>query len=137
MLSKKMETELNRQINLELFSSYMYLALSAFFSDKNLAGFANWMRVQAKEEDFHATKFYNYLVDRDGRIKLLAIEAPPFEWGSPLDAFKFTYEHEVKVTGLINNLMALAREEKDFAAISFLQWYVDEQVEEENSSKVQ
>jgi len=135
MISKTLEEAINKQMNREMYSSYLYLAMAAYFENMSLAGFANWMRVQAKEEDFHAMKFYNYLVARDGRVKLLDIEAPPFKWDSPLGAFKYTYEHEVQVTGLINNLMALVKEEKDFAAVSFLQWYVDEQVEEESSSK--
>lgn len=135
MISKALEEAINQQMNREMYSSYLYLAMAAFFEDKGLSGFANWMRIQAKEEDFHAMKFFDYLVARDGRVKLLDIEAPPFEWKGPLDVFEYTYTHETKVTGLINNLMKLAVEENDYAAINVLQWYVDEQVEEEESSK--
>lgn len=135
MISKTLEEAINKQMNREMYSSYLYLAMAAYFESIGLAGFSNWMRVQAKEEDFHAIKFYNYLVGRGGRVKLLDIEAPPFEWKSPLDVFQYTYEHEKKVTGLINNLMKLAVEENDYASTSFLQWYVDEQVEEEDSAK--
>jgi len=135
MISKTLEEAINKQMNREMYSAYLYLAMAAYCEDISLAGFGNWFRVQAKEEDFHAMKFFNYLVERDGRVKLLDIEAPPFKWDSPRDAFKYTYEHEKTVTGLINNLMTLAKEENDYATINLLEWYVDEQVEEESSAK--
>jgi ferritin len=135
MFSKKMETELNRQINLELFSSYMYLALSAFFSDKNLAGFANWMRVQADEEQQHAYKLFDYVIDREGKVKLSIIKAPPSTWRSTLDACQAAYKAEVHNTKQINELMDLAFKEKDHATRVILQWFIEEQVEEEASAK--
>ena len=134
MISKKLEEAINKQLNRELYSSYLYLSMAAYFDSKSLPGFANWMRVQVQEENFHAMKFYGYLIERGGRVKLLDIEAPPIDWDSPLDVFKHTYEHEVKVTGLINNLVALATEENDYATITMLQWFVTEQVEEEASA---
>ncbi len=135
MISKALEEAINKQMNREMYSSYLYLAMAAHFEDIGLAGFANWMRIQAKEENFHAMKFFNYLVERDGRVRLLDIEAPPFKWDNPVDVFKFTYEHEKVVTGLINNLMKMALDENDYASVSFLGWYVNEQVEEESSAK--
>ncbi len=131
MLSDKMLKALNDQINAEYLSSYIYLSMAAFFYDRNLPGFAGWMRVQAQEEMEHALKFYDYVNDRRGRITLTAIQAPPAEWASPLAAFQAAYDHEVKVTGMINNLVNLANAEKDHATASFLKWFVDEQVEEE------
>ena len=116
MISKALEEAINQQVNREMYSSYLYLAMAAYFESEGLPGFANWMRVQAKEEDFHAMKLFNYLVERGGRVKLLDIEAPPFEWKGSLDVFEYTYTHEQKVTGLINNLMKLAVEEKDSSA---------------------
>ena len=134
MISKNLEEAINKQINRELYSSYLYLSMAAYFDSKGLAGFSNWMQVQVKEENFHAMKFYSFLVERGGRVKLLDIEAPPLEWDSPLVVFEYTYEHETKVTTLINNLMTLATEEKDYATIAELQWFVSEQVEEESSA---
>ena len=134
MISKKLEVAINRQMNRELYSAYLYLSMAAYFESKGLPGFANWMRVQFQEETFHGMKFFDYLVGRGGRVTLLDIEAPPNNWDSPLDVFKHTYEHEQKVTGLINDLMTLATEEKDYATMSMLQWYINEQVEEESSA---
>ena len=133
MISKKMEEALNGQLNAEYYSSYLYLSMAAYFASIDLNGFASWMRVQAQEEEFHAMKFYDYLIERDGKVKLQPIEAPPCEWSSPLDVFEATLAHEQKVTGLINDLVYLAREEKDNASEIFLQWYVHEQVEEESN----
>lgn len=133
MLNKKIEDALNDQINAELYSSYLYLAMSAHFSDQNLEGFAHWMSMQAQEEMAHAMKFYGYVNERGGRIVLQAIEAPPVSWDSPLTVFKAVLEHEQKVTSLINNLVDLAIAEKDHATNIFLQWFVTEQVEEEAS----
>jgi len=133
MIGKKMEKALNGQINAEYYSSYMYLAMAAYFESIDLPGFANWMRVQTQEEEFHALKFYDYIVERAGRVTLQAIEAPPTEWNSPSEAFQATLEHEQKVTGLINDLVFLARDERDNAAEIFLQWFVTEQVEEEDN----
>ena len=134
MLSKKMETALNKQVNAELYSAYLYLAMSAYFESQSLSGFANWMNVQYQEEMAHAMKLYDYLHERLGRVTLKSIDGPQTEWKSPLDAFEAVFAHEQKVTGLINDLMNLAIEEKDHAAKGFLQWFVDEQVEEEASA---
>lgn len=134
MIKQTVEDALNRQINRELYSSYLYLSMAAYFESINLKGFANWMRVQVQEENFHAMKMFDYVIGRGGRAKLLSIEAPPTEWDSPLKVFEHTYEHEKKVTGLINNLVKLSSSEEDYATYNMLQWYVTEQVEEESSA---
>ena len=134
MIKKKMETAINKQINAELYSAYLYLSMSAYFQTLNLGGFANWMRIQAQEELTHAMKFYDYLIERGGRATMLIIEAPKTTWPSPLAAFEDVYKHEQKVTGLINDLMNLAATEKDHASVNMLHWFVDEQVEEESSA---
>jgi ferritin len=133
MIGKKMEEALNDQINAELFSSYLYLAMAAYFDSENLPGFAAWMRVQVQEETFHAMKIFDFVNERGGRVVLKAIEEPAKEWKSPLAAFKAAYEHEQYITGRINDLVNLAVKEKDHATNSFLQWFVNEQVEEETS----
>ncbi len=135
MLNKKIEEALNAQLNAELYSSYLYLSMAAYFQSINLNGFANWMRVQAQEELVHGMKFYDFIHERGGRVILKEIEKPPSEWDSPLSAFEHTYQHEQKVTNLINNLVNLALEEKDHATNIFLQWFVTEQVEEEASAQ--
>jgi ferritin len=134
MLSEKIANALNGQLNAELYSAYLYLSMEAYFQAANLPGFANWMRVQVQEEQFHAMKFYDFINDRGGRVTLTQIEAPPNQWDSPFAAFKAVLAHEQKVTGLINDLVDLAIQEKDHAANSFLQWFVDEQVEEEDNA---
>jgi ferritin len=131
MINDKMQTAINKQINAELYSAYLYISMSAQFQAMNLKGFANWMRIQSLEEFTHADKFYNFLIDRGGRVILNSIEGPPTKWASPLAIFQDAYKHEQKVTGLINALVNLAIKEKDHAAHSFLQWFVNEQVEEE------
>ena len=108
--------------------------MSAYFESINLKGFANWMRVQTQEELVHAMKFYDYLIERGGKVVLSSIESPLTEWSSPLDVFKHAYQHEQNVTGLINKLVDLAMDEKDHATNNFLQWFVSEQVEEEAST---
>ena len=133
MIPKKMEEALNGQLNAELYSAYLYLSMAAYFESVDLAGFANWMRIQNREEQFHAMKFYDYIIERGGRVTLRRIETPPSDWDSPLAAFEATLEHERKVTGLINDLVYLARQEKDNASEIFLQWFVNEQVEEEDN----
>ena len=133
MLSQPMEEALNEQINAELYSGYLYMAMSAYFQKEGLPGFATWMHAQAQEEQFHAEKFYNFLHERDGRVVLKTIDAPPADWDSPLAAFQDALAHEQKVTDRINKLMDLAVEQKDHATRGFLQWFVDEQVEEEDS----
>lgn len=134
MISKKMEDALNEQVNAELYSAYMYLSMESYFKAQNLNGFANWMRVQTQEEVAHAMKIYDFINERGGRVTLKAIEGPPTEWDSALVVFKAAYEHEQKVTGLINDLVDLAIKEKDHATNSFLQWFVNEQVEEESTA---
>lgn len=134
MLSEKMEKAFNDQLNAELVSYYIYLSMSAWFKTKSLDGFANWMNIQAQEEMIHAMKFYNHIIERDSVVKLQPIEGPPVEWKSPLDVFETAYKHEQYITGRINDLVRLAMEGNDFASHSFLQWFVDEQVEEEASA---
>jgi ferritin len=134
MINKKMEKALNDQINAEFYSAYLYLAMSAHFAAEGLAGFANWMRMQAREEMFHGMKMYDFLNERGGRIVLAAIGQPPSDWKSPLDIFEKVAAHEAKVTGLINDLVNLAQAERDHATYIFLQWFVTEQVEEEASA---
>jgi ferritin len=134
MLSEKMQEALNAQLNAELYSSYLYLAMAAYFEASNLPGFGRWMKVQGREEMAHGMKFYEHINDRRGRVALRAVEAPPLEWKSPLAAFEDAYKHEQKVTGLIANLVKVAASENDVAAGIFLQWFVTEQVEEEKSA---
>ena len=131
MISKKMEEALNAQVNAELYSAYLYLSMESYFQSLNLNGFANWMRVQTQEEVSHAMKIYDFINERGGRALLKGIDAPPTEWNSPLAVFKAAYAH---VTGLINGLVDMAIKEKDHATNSFLQWVVNEQVEEEASA---
>jgi ferritin len=135
MLSEKMNDALNEQINAELFSAYLYLSMEAYFETIDLPGFANWMRVQAQEEMFHASKFYDFINERDGRVLLKAIEGPQTEWDSSLAEFEAAYEHETKVTARIHKLVDIAMEDHDHATHTFLQWFVNEQVEEEASTK--
>lgn len=134
MINEDIENTLNEQLNAELYSSYLYLSMSAYFQSIDLPGFANWMRVQAEEEWMHGMKFYDFINERGGRVKLQAIEGPQVEWSSPEAAFEHVNKHEQKVTGLINNLVDLAIKEKDHATNNFLIWFVDEQVEEEASA---
>jgi ferritin len=131
MLSKKLEEALNKQVTAEFYSAHLYLSMSAYFSEKNLPGFANWMNVQYQEESSHALKLYNYIIDRGGKVTLEKIDAPPVEWKSLLDVVEETYKHEQHVTSLINDLVDLAIHEKDHATVNLLQWYIAEQVEEE------
>jgi len=131
MLSKKMQKALNDQINAELYSSYLYLSMAAYFEAQNLLGFGNWMHIQAREENMHAMKFYTFVHDRRGRVLLQPIDGPQTEWESPLAVFEESLQHEQQVTGLINKLVDLAIKESDHATHSFLKWFLDEQVEEE------
>ena len=134
MISKRMEKALNEQVNAALYSAYLYLSMEAYFKSLNLNGFANWMRVQTQEEVAHGMKIYGFIDERGGRITLKAIDGPQTKWDSPLAVFKEIFKHEQKVTSLINNLVNLAIEEKDHATNTFLQWFVNEQVEEEASA---
>jgi len=131
MISRTMEAALNRQVNRELYSAYLYLSMSAYFETVNLKGFAKWMRVQAGEEKAHAMKIYDYVIARGGVISLEAIEAPKAKWASAGKVFEDVYAHEQKVTGMINALVDLSMKEKDHATFEMLQWFVKEQVEEE------
>lgn len=134
MISEKMQDALNGQINAELYSSYLYLSMEAYFESLSLAGFANWMRIQTQEEMIHVMKIYSFVNERGGRVILESVDKPPAQWQRPLGVFEAVYEHEQKVTGLVNDLVNLAIEEKDHATNSFLQWFVNEQVEEEASA---
>ncbi len=131
MIKKVIEDAINQQIVREMYSSNLYLAMSAYFASINLNGFSNWMHVQAEEEMMHALKFFDYLIDRGGKVRIGQIAAPPSEWESPLAAFEDALRHEQLVTGWINELADLAFNEKDHATSSMLQWFIDEQVEEE------
>ncbi|MCI5218767.1 MAG: ferritin [Candidatus Electrothrix sp. LOE2] len=133
MLKKKMRNALNRQINEEMYSSYLYLSMESYFRSISLSGFAAWMRVQVQEELSHGMKFYDFVHERGGRVILDTIQQPDAEWATPLAAFEQIMVHEEKVTALINALMDLAITEQDHATKIFLQWFVSEQVEEESS----
>ncbi len=131
MIHEKMEKAFNEQINKELYSSYLYLSMAGYFQNLGLSGFANWMRVQVQEENFHAMKMFDYVINRGGKVILEAIAKPQYEWKSALEVFEETLKHEEYVTSLIYKLSDVADEVKDRASISFLQWFIDEQVEEE------
>ena len=133
-LSSKMQDALNKQINEELASAYIYLSMAAYFESENLPGFAAWMRHQTNEEMEHAMKFYGYVNDRGGRVLLDAIAKPEAEFNGPTDVFEKTLAHEQYITGCIHDLFSMAVEEKDYASYSVLQWFVDEQVEEEDTA---
>ena len=131
MLDNKMLKELNQQIQEETYSSYIYLAMAAWLEENGYKGMATWMRVQAREEKIHADIFYNYIMGRGGHVKLEAIDAPPDSWESPLELFKAAYAHEERITGRINHMVDVAMNVKDHATYQMLQWFVEEQVEEE------
>jgi ferritin len=133
-ISKTMQDAINEQINAELESAYLYLSMSAYFENMNLGGFAKWMRVQFEEEQVHALKFYDYVLQRGGEVELKAISAPAVKWASPLEAFREVQAHEQKVTGLINKLYETALQDKDYASQVLLQWYINEQIEEEKNA---
>ena len=135
MLTKRLEEALNKQINAEFWSAYLYLSMSAHFADKGLPGIANWFSVQFKEEQDHAMKFMNYMISKGNKVQLQPIEAVPTSWDSVLAAYEDTLKHEQEVTRLINDIAALAREEKDFATESMNQWFINEQVEEEETAQ--
>ncbi len=133
MINEKMEKAFNDQINKELYSEYLYLSMQAYFERLNLKGFVNWMQVQVQEEHAHALGMFDYLNQRGGNVILEAIDKPQSEWESPLAVFEHVLEHEEYVTSRINALMDVAEEVKDRAAMSFLNWYLKEQVEEEDN----
>ncbi len=134
MFNRKVQEAMNDQIQRELESAYIYLAMAAYFDSVNLPGFAHWMKVQFQEEQAHAFKFYDFVNDRGGRVILQALGQPLIEFQSALDAFEKALAHEEKITGHINDLYALATEEKDFASQNLQQWFVEEQVEEEKNA---
>ena len=134
MISKTMQDAMNDQINKELFSSYLYLSMAAYFEDKNLPGFAHWMRIQEAEEREHAMKLYDFLLERGGKVSLRAIDAPKTEWVSTLEVAQEVAAHEAKVTASIHALYETALKEKDYPAQVMLQWFITEQVEEEKNA---
>ncbi len=137
MFKQRMQDALNKQINAEFEASYLYLSMSAYFESINLPGFANWMKIQAQEELTHAMKIFRFVNERGGRVLLTAVAKPETEWKAPLNAFEDALAHEQKVTAMIDNLVDIAMEEKDHASRSMLNWFVDEQVEEEaNASEI-
>lgn len=135
MLSTRLHDAINAQVNAELWSAYLYLAMSLDAEAKGYKGVANWFYVQFQEEQAHARIFMNYLNSRDAKVELLPIEAVPSEWDTILDMYRQTLEHEKKVTSLINNLAAIATEDRDFASINRINWFIDEQIEEEESAR--
>jgi ferritin len=134
MISKIMQDAINDQIQKELYSSYLYLSMAAYFADKNLSGFAHWMRVQEAEEREHAMKLYDFILDRGGKVLLKAIDAPKTEWTSTLEVAEEVAAHEAKVTASIYALYETALKEKDYPAQIMLQWFISEQVEEEKNA---
>ncbi len=133
MIGKKMTDALNLQMNREFFNARLYLSMAAYFESLNMQGAAQWMAVQAQEETGHAMRLYNHLRERGARVLLTALEAPPEKWDGPLAAFEAAYEHECKVSRQFDEHLALAQAEKDNATLIFLQWFINEQVEEEAS----
>ena len=131
MISTKMQEALNKQLNEELFSSYLYLSMATYFEEKNLKGFAHWFRIQSQEENMHGMKFFNFIVQKGGKVSLKQIETPKTDWNSILEVFTDSLKHEQKISGLINLLTELSMNEKDYATHTFLQWFITEQVEEE------
>lgn len=136
MVSEKMATALNRQINAEIYSGYLYLSMATWFDFDGLHGFAHWMKEQAKEEYDHALRIYDYLVESGVRVQMAAIEAPQTDWGNPQLAFEFVLEHEKKVTAMIHALMEQAKQEGDEHTQTVLGWFVNEQKEEEATAGV-
>ncbi|MBN1658966.1 MAG: ferritin [Anaerolineae bacterium] len=132
-ISTKIETAFNEQIREELESAYIYLSMAAYLEAENLPGMAHWMRAQSQEEVEHAMKFFEHINERGGRVQLKALSAPPIDFGGPTDVFQKALEHEQHITRCIHDLYRLSIEEKDYASLSMLQWFVDEQVEEEDN----
>lgn len=136
MIDKEINDALNKQIQEELNSAYIYLAMVAYFEDLNLPGFSSWMKNQSNEEVGHAMRLFNFVNERGGRVVLQSIPEPPTNWGSPLEAFRDAYNHEVHISGCINKLLELARKKNDYATEVHLHWFVDEQVEEEDTTSL-
>lgn len=135
MISPKLQDAINAQINAEFWSAYLYLSMGMHFEAEGHAGLANWFKIQFKEEQAHAEIFMNYLNSRGGRVVLAPIAEVPTSWKSPLDAFEHTLAHEEKVTAMINNIYAIAEAEHDYATCNKLDWFVSEQVEEEETAR--
>lgn len=133
-MKKKLRDAMNAHLSKELYAAHLYLAMSAYFDDINLPGCGSWMRSQAEEERGHAMKFYEYMYDRGGTVEIMALDKPPARYGSALDAFRAAFEHERQVTRAIDDLYAQAIDQKDYASQVFLQWFVEEQVEEEKTA---
>jgi ferritin len=133
MLSENMLGELNKQVNEELYSAYLYQSMAAFADSEGYKGTSVWLDNQAQEEMIHARKIYDFILERGGKVKLLGIEEPPEEFGKILEIFEASLKHEEHITGRINHLVSIARDEKDYATDNFLQWFVGEQVEEEST----
>ena len=134
MINEKIQQAFNEQINHEIGSAYIYLSMAAYFYSQNLEGMANWMKVQAKEEMVHAMKFFTHIIDRDGKVVLGALEKPKTSWATPVDAWKDAYKHEQFITGKIHSLVKLAAGESDYASTPLLNWFEDEQIEEEQQT---
>ncbi|MDT8899982.1 ferritin [Anaeroselena agilis] len=134
MQSKKMQDAFNDQIQAEMASAYLYLAMAAYCEGKNLKGFGHWLRAQYNEEVGHAMKMFDFVIERGGQVVLKSIEAPAADFGSPLAVFEKVLAHEQQITARINSLYELALAEKDYASQIFLQWFITEQVEEEGSA---
>lgn len=133
-MHNEMLASLNKQINAEFYSSYLYLSMASFFESINLKGFAQWMYIQSQEETTHGMKIYNYLIDRRAAVTFTSIDAPESVWQSAFEVFKTSLAHEIKVTAMINNLVETAIKHKDHETFEFLQWFVKEQVEEEKNA---
>ena len=134
MIAERLNTAINDQIKNELESYYIYLSMAAYFHAMSLDGMGHWMRCQAHEETIHAMKFFEHLIDRDGKVVLQDLKQLKTEWGSPLEAFQDAFEHEKFISGKINDLITVAREEKEYASEPLLAWFSDEQIEEEAST---
>ncbi len=132
--NKKVEEILNKQVNAEFWSAYLYLSMAAYFEKEGLPGFANWMRIQFQEETSHALKIFDYIISRGGTVKLEPIAEVDTDWSGPMHVFEETYRHECIVTDMINNCYGVASQEKDHATTNMLQWFINEQVEEEESA---
>jgi len=135
MLSNKLIDAINDQVNFELYSEYLYLSMAAYFESEDLPGFANFFRVQVQEERFHAMRFFDYMIQMDARVRLKPIDGPKVDFDNALQVFEESLSHEKIVTGRIYSLMNIAQDEKEHATISFLKWFIDEQVEEEDTLK--
>ncbi|MHC1779199.1 MAG: ferritin [Bacteroidales bacterium] len=132
--NKNVQEILNKQVNAEFWSAYLYLSMSSYFAQRGLPGFANWMRIQFQEETSHALKIFDYVISRGGEMKLEPIAAVETEWKNPMDVFESTYKHECIVTDMISNCYEVAVKEKDHATANMLQWFVNEQAEEEENA---